>query len=589
MPNRASRKRANNAGFARRRGITRLYPDTKRRSSRDHPLHLGASMENNHDHEETPVVAEQRAQSSQTAQSPPDRAARIDGFFDKVYPLPSYSFFHPASTKQKCFSAMQDDPLTLAICAVETLFSSLSQKCRQVEASQWIRTAEEVIWQHLESPTIPRLQILLLVILFRMETGEFQRAFMLSALAARAATAMRLNHERHDLSPIALEVRRRIMWSIKLVERYFSMGLPEFELCPVENTYLQLPCHEGTFRAYLDEQHSISDNFRGHADDFGSYQFYVKFYMPFPQLEGIFQDFEKDLAEMGTQIHGGPELSADRLTSLFDSPWLPRHILMHLSWHQCHCDLYRLVLSGYREGAPQVVLDATDPSLVSTAEARCLKHALAIIDILANLNQQSTQHLLLEFDTAICAYHSTRLVLFLSRFGNRAELCHTALKRFFSSSLLAKPIIEEIGGAIDAFRSHSAGASRLASPDLGLESRTTIQLSSAARVRQQLAVHSLLRRANFSDEDEGSYSGSQRAPQPGQSDDASALNLRVTLTAESSHGAASCHLPCNQVSTCSEGWEMQSYISGGSGSSLSPAIIPYFEWQDREWLSRGFL
>ncbi|CRK16956.1 hypothetical protein VD0002_g3302 [Verticillium dahliae] len=167
----------------------------------------------------------------------------VDAFFENIYPLPSYAFLHPETTKRRCRDAQVHRALASAVCAIAALHMG---RDRQL-ASRWIQGAEQSIWLHLGSPTIPRLQTLLLIIHFRMETGAFQRAFMLTATAARFAAAMRLNYERPDLDPISREVRRRIVWSLKIMERYFSIGLPEFELCPIESIYLEFPSPEEQF------------------------------------------------------------------------------------------------------------------------------------------------------------------------------------------------------------------------------------------------------------------------------------------------------------------------------------------------------
>ncbi|GKT46273.1 uncharacterized protein ColSpa_06454 [Colletotrichum spaethianum] len=336
--------------------------------------------------------------------------ASVKSFFEKVYPLPSHAFLHPETTRERCREGKIDPALGHAICALATLHSGSDFQIRD-RAAAWVQTVEQRIWQHLENPTIPRLQALLLVIRYQMETWKFQRAFMLTATAARFAAALRLNHERPDLDFVAQEVRRRIMWSLKVTERYFSVGLPEFEACPIETIYLQFP---------------------------------------------------------------------------------------------------------------RVVFAAVDAAYVASSEQSCLLHATAIIQILTNLNQYSTSHLLLEFDAAICAYHATRLLLFISQSGrvpdcpspefavSRAALCLAALKRFFPSSALAKPIIDDMERLTKGHAPQESGIGGISSPDFQEGSRKLDeQLPDAAKARQRLAIHSLLRQADFTDEDDGDgYSSS---------------------------------------------------------------------------------
>lgn len=484
---------------------------------------------------------------------PPDLQVLVEFYFNNIYPLPSYAFLHPQTTIQQCIEGGLETCLSYAISAVASYHRGPAQTRGDVELS-WIQAAEDLIWKHLESPSLAQVQALLLVVLYRVETGTLQRAFMLSSLAARAAAALRLNHERTTTSAcrnnrVSYEVRRRTMWSLKLVERYFSMGLPEFELCPVDSIYLNLPCWEREFSiGAVGSDGSVDHTLQ--TCDFGSYRLYIKLEMlrrdimkltrslaihdsPFPQLSTIMNDFEQQLGRVGMDLPSGPTLTTDRISQLIGTPWLARQVLVYLSYHQSHCDLYRLLLQGYREAVPIPVLDAMDTSLLVKAEQLCLQHATAIADILATLNHQSQRAQLLEFDTAICGYHATRLLLFISQFGraatrpseewalSRAELCIASLRRFFLHSSLVKPILREMRRAITVFSSES----RPATPNRLVASVPSVKasssqhhhninnkakkdvsavggLSEAARVRQRLAIHSLLRQADFTDEED---------------------------------------------------------------------------------------
>ncbi|KAI0882349.1 uncharacterized protein GGS22DRAFT_50631 [Annulohypoxylon maeteangense] len=484
----------------KRRGRTCVYPTPKRPT-----LDLVSST--------SPVEEDEEAGTVTILEG---MLSLVDIFFEKIYPMPSFAFLHPASTKRRCRDGAQNKVLVLAISAMTSLYTSQNLE----EASIWIEESEQYIWQHIESPTIPRLQALLLIIHYRMETSRFQRAFMLIAIAARSAAAMRLNHERQDLDPIAKEVRRRIVWSLKITERYFSVGLPEFELCPFESIYLQLPSSEEEFSG-VDQ-----------PGDHGSYSLHVRLEnvrrdimkltraitlceQPYPLLPKLLRDFRQGLAEVGSVMLDGTELSPHQIAELLGNPWLPRRVLAIVSWHQCHCDLYRILLNGYPEAAPAVVLRAIGSDDITAAERCCLKHSMSIVDILTNLNQQSTDCHLLEFDVAICAYHAARLLLFISRFGtirdrpspefatSRVDLCLIALKRFYGSSVLVRPIIEEMERSVKTFsqQGHSS-VSPPSNANAEPSGDSEDQLSSVAKTRQRLAIHSLLRQADFSDGEE---------------------------------------------------------------------------------------
>lgn len=492
--------------------------------------------------------------------------ALVDAFFDTLYPLPSFSFLHPGTTKKQCRDGQIHRSLASSICAI----TSLHLGHHRDTASQWTQDAEQSIWMRLEYPTIPLLQALLLIIYYRMESGNFQRAFMLTASAARFAAAMRLNHERPGLDPIVMETRRRIVWSLTLVERYFSVGLPEFEVCPIEAIYLSYPSAEEEYSLETSGErgaggiHSRLEVVR--RDTMKLTRNLAMMENPLASIQDAIRKHENTLSDIGSSMPNGTQLSPDQITDLLKSPWFSRHMAMHVSWHQAHCDLYRLLVQGYPEAAPSSVLDQINPADMSFAEQRCLEHASSAIDILTTVNYQSMSRHFLEFDIAICAYHATRLLLFISRFGkspqrptpefaaSRAELCLVALRRFYPNSLLVAPMIEELNYSIGVFsqqnhqlhhrhhqsqQDHSPAAPSLSSAGSSRDKRGVVSTSNdqdnnnsnttstgelgaspETSARQRLAVHSLLRQTEFLD-------GEDKTP---PSDLASAEELSVQLT-----------------------------------------------------------
>ena len=290
--------------------------------------------------------------------------ALVDVFFESVYPMPSYAFLHPETTRRRCRNRHTHRALSSAVSAIAALYlrvtggsatgqspTGLSVSAEQ--AASWVQMTEQSIWMSLESPSVPRLQALLLVIHYHMETGRFQRAFMLTATAARFAAALRLNHERHDLPAVSREVRRRILWSLKIVERYFSVGLPEFDLLPLEVIYIDYPHREEEFA-------ETGRNASHTSDDKGAYRLII-------QLEAVRRDIMKlsrnisiletplsSLAELIDHhrqaiaaVGAPPALHNSDLAAtpdgLFLDRWLPRLLLAHVSWHQAHCDLFRML------------------------------------------------------------------------------------------------------------------------------------------------------------------------------------------------------------------------------------------------------
>ena len=123
----------------------------------------------------------------------------VQDYFRHLYPLPSFAFLHQSTVVERCKDGTINGPLKLAICALTALRLHRSSLCHDL----WIQQAEQVILQQLGRPSIFHLQALLLVIHYRIESGDFPTAFMLASLGARTAVALRLNYERAELLPVA--------------------------------------------------------------------------------------------------------------------------------------------------------------------------------------------------------------------------------------------------------------------------------------------------------------------------------------------------------------------------------------------------
>ena len=477
----------------------------------------------------TPLETAQSLEQINFRSLEPRPAELVDMFFEHIYPVPSFSFLHPHSTREKAQDGSLDDALAKALCAVTELIL-LRHTPSEGRGTQSISAVEQCIWDQLQRPTLSRLQALILCVVYRMETGNFQRAFMLAGLAARGATAMRLNYEAQSNDAVICESRRRTLWSLKLLEVYFSIGLPENELLPYENLFVQFPMHEDEFQS--DESWTSSER--------GSYGLFVRLAslrrdimrlnrsialcdQPFPHLLKVIRSLERELEHQRTTI-GSDDSSFPEIAN--SSPWLARMVAAKLSWHQCHCDLYRLLLPGYPEAAPTAVLQDIEQHTTDLAIECCLTHALAIIQILCDINAHCTNSRLMEFDAAICGYHAARLVLFLAQSGlcdkqlsreyalSRAELCIASLNRFFRFSPPASPVISELRGLAEECASERRGQLGAFMPPALVPNSQEPQLSDAIRARQRLAIHSLLRHADF-DEDISEESTSPTCATPG--------------------------------------------------------------------------
>ncbi|KAH7191959.1 uncharacterized protein B0J16DRAFT_332040 [Fusarium flagelliforme] len=449
-------------------------------------------------------------------------ASLISQYFDRLYPLPSFSFLHQATVIQRCRDKTIDRALQLALCAVTAIYFDKHQD----ERANWAQEAEGLILERLEEPSIFKIQASLLVIRYRAAVGQFPRAFIMAGLAARWAVALRLNYEHSKLTPVAQEVRRRTFWSLYLLEDSFCVGLKEFELFDPETIYLQLPCEDVDFlqeryvsTGYLQPGKGLEPEVLGSRAAFGRLAFIRRaiirlnrrISMKEVSLSDLFSSlerFQNDLLRLQTKLAPQDQYPASHPQGLRPSP---QNVIMHMSWQQCHCDLYRIFLTEFPESTPHAAIEGISASERSLMKEKCLSHADQIIQILSNFFHHNDDMHVLEFDAAICAYHSARLVLFGTYTGkdnkgpsmqkaiSKAQLCLDVITRYFRFSEQLKSMRQELERVIQQHKLwlETSGSSAITATKTD---KTSPTLSKDAYIRQRLAIHSLLGQSEFVDD-----------------------------------------------------------------------------------------
>ena len=130
--------------------------------------------------------------------------------------------------------------------------------------------------------------------------------------------------------------------------------------------------------------------------------------------------------------------------------------MLHMSWHQCHCDLYRPFLTDYPELGPHAVLNGMCESDRVMMRDKCLGHAEQIVRVLTDFIQHKEEQHMLEHDAAVCTYHAARLVLFgtyhaphdsefqMQMAMNKAQMCLDVIKRYFSFSAQLESMVRDM-------------------------------------------------------------------------------------------------------------------------------------------------
>lgn len=451
----------------------------------------------------------------------------IDQFFRHLYPIPSFAFLHEPSVREHCLNGTLEQSLALSLAAVTNVYLSSDQRLLQ-ECASWILRAETETTQHIHQPSIRRVQTLLLTVHYYIHTGEFARAYMLVGLAARAATALRLNYERPELKFIAQETRRRVIWALTSIDGYFSVGLPEHETVSYAIIYQRWPCHEEEFsdgnpqsstesiKSLTKANWATTPNLLSTCHRISKIQRDVMRLTrqlaiseePLPALPGLVQEIQNDLWRLHDDVELTSEFSISAMTRQLEmkhSRWFARYLLAALSWHQVHCDLYRILLPGYPEAVPARTMNTTDANFREHAVQMCNIHVQQITDILAGVLALSDTPVLPHY-VAVCAYQGARLTLFLPSLCSakveittesairNANMALTVLQMYFSTTPFAERIIADLERLVQVL---------VMSPATAREPGylSSAQSNNSPQRHSQLAVHSLVRQAEFEDDD----------------------------------------------------------------------------------------
>ncbi|KAK3370684.1 hypothetical protein B0H63DRAFT_514719 [Podospora didyma] len=362
----------------------------------------------------------------------------FDNFFRHVHHIPMFSFLHRASLMERYHAGSLDRSLLLALVGITVLLTDMGPGMDDY-GNHCIDDAVAMCLAELEKPSILRLQALVIAVKHRILSKRFSAAFMLHAVASRFATALRLNYENPSLCFLARESRRRLMWSLYMIDSAISGGQPDVALWPdaERQIHIQLPCNERNFEFDLPEP---TEPLQPPAPD-------LKGVMPpLPDVVGfmalqvrihwmrtkILQFTVKAVATLSpedlralpahcAQLAGELEGFEARLPLSFKwsegnlrlrtySPRLGIFIMTHVWWRQCHLDLYRLFISGIKEALPPTALAQLDPDFVARSRRECYNHARAMADMFAQLLMLGAGAPVTDIDLPGCAFQCTRVL-----------------------------------------------------------------------------------------------------------------------------------------------------------------------------------
>lgn len=362
----------------------------------------------------------------------------FDNFFQQVHPIPTFSFFHKASLIHQSRTPERDECLLLAIVGITSLLTDLGDELRETGA-QCAAAAERTIMAHYdEAPTLGKVQTLVIIVAYRMLTERFDAAFTLMSIAARFAYALRLNYENPKLPFLVQESRRRLMWSVFLLDVSLASGQPDFSLCPAESIHLQLPCRETDFELNVGYTTEPLISPAGASSDkpphLGLVAFFVRLtwirarilrYTKLAALTSASADvgqitaqvlaLGKELDDFALSLPRGIELTLHQLRLQAYSTRVVPYLLLHIWWRQCYCDLYRIGLEGLQEALPRPAIERLDPSFVATCQQQCLEKASGMVDVFRLVLTSGSRPQFLDINLPVCAYQCARVLFYTFR------------------------------------------------------------------------------------------------------------------------------------------------------------------------------
>ncbi|KAM6525900.1 hypothetical protein FALCPG4_011432 [Fusarium falciforme] len=179
----------------------------------------------------------------------------INDYFRHCHNQP-YSFFHEASFRQSLERGLLPDHLVLAVLASAARFSSDPFFCDPHESAvQYANRSWKAIvvscLAHNQAAHVQTVQTITLLAIFDFTAGKARHAsaWVKIGLSVRIAQDLKLMVEDDATLPAPKrEERRRVFWSIYLLDRLVSCGRCRPPAVLDASCQLQLPCDEPTYR-----------------------------------------------------------------------------------------------------------------------------------------------------------------------------------------------------------------------------------------------------------------------------------------------------------------------------------------------------
>lgn len=382
----------------------------------------------------------------------------VEKFFAEIYPCRMFGFIHKPSfmirLEQGFGATPEEEALLLSMCALGT-------KCNYSEAPQlweigvqWARQAHHLLTDSYNTISISNLMTVILLHEHDFRSGKLGSCFLLSGMAARMAQALQINLEydldvlcdKSTMSCTEKECRRRLLWACYFLDTASSSGVKQLSLIDENDIKIQLPCSEDNFLFQrpcitetitpgevlkfiniFDQAVSPSTNmdYRAHYVRIvrirNKVLSYVKRFMEDEDPWSPTSEFSEILSDLATWKLNFPSdlnITPSIIYIRKDQGLLSTLFHIHLLYHLCFCDLYRIVMPGLsypKSSSIEAIQIAAPIEFLVESQDACYEHACAMSDIF----QKSLDIGSMSFTDpgiAIAAHEATRVqVLYITQ------------------------------------------------------------------------------------------------------------------------------------------------------------------------------
>ncbi|OBT81967.1 hypothetical protein VE02_10017 [Pseudogymnoascus sp. 03VT05] len=321
----------------------------------------------------------------------------IDAFFQYVYAVAPFDFIHRGSLMRTWHKGTMSRSLTCAVAGVASRFMDLDVRplngiCRP--GPSWCDEAERDIICDMDLISIPKLQILLLLIFDRVASGKMSSAWYLAAQASRIVYGLRLNHPTEAVPFTNQECRRRLAWCTYYLDKILtSTGLRYPPLCPRDSMIVPLPCNSRSFdlelecaTCFLDEMPSNNTPSPPKAALLGSTAYLIRILDLQDQVKtylcnwdhdaeslrpwnsgSLFMKLRQDLIEFSAHL---PSDTQDNERSIYirgATPQVNAYVMIQTRLHTCFCQLFGIFWMSRANKAGGGGDSSTHPTLAESS------------------------------------------------------------------------------------------------------------------------------------------------------------------------------------------------------------------------------